>query len=114
MWYLTGDFSEATDAHTRALEIFRQLGNHLGEATALTNLGRMRYFTGDFPGAEDAHTRALEIFRRIGNRLGEATALNDLGRVRYLAGIFPGLQTLTRAHWKFPARSATAWARPPP
>ena len=81
------------DAQTRALEIYRALGNRHGEANALTDLGRVRRLTGDYAGADDAHTQALELYRALGHRLGEASALTDLGRVRCLTGDYPGRAT---------------------
>ncbi|MEZ0114946.1 tetratricopeptide (TPR) repeat protein [Catenulispora sp. EB89] len=87
---LTGDSPGAADDFARALEMFRQIGNRLGEANALTNLGQVRYQGGDVPGAADTFAQALEMFRQIGNRLGEANALINLGRVRDTSGDYPG------------------------
>ena len=89
MRYQTGDYPGATDALSRALEIYRQTGNSLGEANALTNLGRVRYHAGYFPAAVDVFAQALEIYRQIGDSLGEANALTNLGYVRHLAGAHP-------------------------
>ena len=88
--YVTGDLAGADETLTRALEIYRALGNRLGEANALTDLGRVRFMAGHYPRAGEALTRALEIYRGLGNRLGEANALTDLGRMRYTAGDLPG------------------------
>ena len=90
--YLTGDYPGATDAQSRALEIFRQIGDRPGEANALHELGRVLTLTGDIAGAQDAQTRALEIFREIGDRLGEANALHELARVRYVGTDSPGAE----------------------
>ncbi|NUR61524.1 MAG: tetratricopeptide repeat protein [Catenulispora sp.] len=89
---MTGDLPDAADAQTQALQIYRQIGNRLGEAYALTELGLVRHRTGDFPGAADAQTQALQIYRQIGNRFGEANALTELGQVRRLTGDFPGAE----------------------
>lgn len=83
---LTGDLAGAAQAETRALEIWRVLGERDGEAAALTQLGEVWCLTGDYPGAAGAHAGALEIYRAIGHRLGEAAALTELGRVRLLTG----------------------------
>jgi DNA-binding SARP family transcriptional activator len=84
-----GDYPGARDVLTLALELYRALGDRLGEAGALTDLGRVRVLTGDYPGAGDFLTRALELYRALGNRLGEAGALTDLGRVRLQTGDHP-------------------------
>jgi hypothetical protein len=39
---LTGDFQAATASFTRALALFRDLGNRLGEAKVLNNMGELR------------------------------------------------------------------------
>jgi DNA-binding SARP family transcriptional activator len=96
--YLAGDYSEAEDALTRALEIYRALGERRGEAYALTRLGRTRTLAGDYSGSAGSLTGALEIYRALGHRDGQATALADLGRVRYLTADYAGSRdTLTRA-----------------
>lgn len=87
---LTSDYPGATDAQTRALAIFRQLGHRSGEAASLNDLGRVRYLSADYPGAAEAQTQALEIFRQLGDRSGEAAALSDLSAVRYLTGDLTG------------------------
>ena len=95
---LTGDTSEASDALDRALEIYRALGNHLGEANTLTDLGQVRYKIGEVPEADDTLSRALEIYRALGNRHGEANTLAFLGRVRRLTGDASGAgDALSRA-----------------
>jgi len=84
--HLTGDYSGADEAFTRALEIYRAQGDRLGEANVLTGLGCIGYLTGDYSGAGDTVTAALEIFRTLGHRHGEATALTDLGNIRRMTG----------------------------
>ena len=88
--YLTGDYPGAADAHERALEIYQQLGNRLGEANAMIDLGRVRFMSGDVPGAADGQAPALEIYRQLGNRPGEANALIELARVGVMSGDFSG------------------------
>ena len=62
----------------------RQLGDRLGEANALNDLGDVQRLTGDYPAAAQVLEEALGIYRDLGDRLGEANALNDLGVVRLL------------------------------
>ncbi len=115
MRLLTGDRREAADTYTQALEIYRQIGDRLGEAIALNNLGQVRYATGDYPGAAQATAQALEIYRQIGERRGEANTLNNLGRIRYITGDYPEAAD-TQAHrpWRSTGRSAIVQARPTP
>ncbi|WP_344654828.1 ATP-binding protein [Catenulispora subtropica] len=87
---LMGDYPGATDVLAQALEIHRQIGNHLGEANTLNGLGQIHQQIGNYPSAAETHARALEIYRQIGSLLGEANALTALGHVQYLIGDYPG------------------------
>ena len=59
--------------------MFRDLGDRLGQAEALNDLGVVQRQTGDYPAAAASHQQALELFRDLGDRHGQASALNDLG-----------------------------------
>ncbi len=48
---LTGDYPGAARDLEEALGIYRDLGDRLGQANALTYLGDVRRMTGDYPGA---------------------------------------------------------------
>lgn len=85
---LTGEHPEADADLAKALGIYREIDDSLGEANALTDLGRIRYLFGDYPEALDALSGSLKIYREIGNRLGEANVLTDLGRVHYVTGAY--------------------------
>ncbi|MFF2519930.1 tetratricopeptide repeat protein, partial [Streptomyces sp. NPDC058086] len=67
-------FEEAIDAHTRAADIARELGDRHREGTALNNLGGALRQVRRFEEAIDAHTRAADIARELGDRHGEGTA----------------------------------------
>ena len=67
----------------------RQLGDRLGQAGALTDLGDVRRLTGDYPAAARDLEQALGIYRDLGDRLGQANALSDLGDVRQVTGDYP-------------------------
>ncbi len=60
-----GDYPGAAQVQAQALEIYRKIGNRLGEANVMAGLGRVRYLTGDYPGAGDAQAAALEIYRQM-------------------------------------------------
>ncbi len=85
-----GPWAEAITLHAAAVDAARYLGDRLGEASALTDLGDARRRTGDFPGAAGNFEEALATFRDLGDRLGEANALFYLGFVWTLTGDFPG------------------------
>ncbi|MEY9861725.1 DNA-binding SARP family transcriptional activator [Catenulispora sp. GAS73] len=96
--FLTGDVTATGEAAAKALEIYREVGNGLGQADALTGLGRVRLMAGDFPGTLDAYTQALAIYQAADHRLGQATTLIELGRARQLAGDHQGaIEAFARA-----------------
>ncbi|WP_052869417.1 ATP-binding protein [Streptomyces niger] len=83
-----GPWDRALSLHRDAANAAHHANDHLGEASALRELGRVLYLTGDYAGAGDLSGQALELFRTLGNRLGEAGTLQDLGRVQRLTGDF--------------------------
>ena len=76
---LDGPWAEAVTRHTTAAKAARLLGDRLGEANALNDLGDARYLTGDYPCAVEALEEALFIYRDLGDRLGQASTLTRLG-----------------------------------
>jgi tetratricopeptide (TPR) repeat protein/transcriptional regulator with XRE-family HTH domain len=84
-----GPWADAVARHTAAVEAARSLGDRLGQANALSDLGEARRLIGDFSAAVQTQERALGIYRDLGDRLGQANALYDLGGVLQLTGIYP-------------------------
>src|SRR6266487_7065582 len=54
MQFLTDDYPEAIASLTRALDLYRGLGDRPGAASALTSLGTVQQATGDSPAADSA------------------------------------------------------------
>jgi LuxR family transcriptional regulator, maltose regulon positive regulatory protein len=84
-----GPWADAIIRHTVAIAAARSLGDRLGQANALQDLGSVRRRTGDFPAAARDLEEALGIYRDLGDRLGQANALNYLGAVRSMTGDYP-------------------------
>ncbi len=84
-----GPWADAITRHTAAVQAARHLGDRLGQAGALHDLGAVRGLTGDYPAAAQAQAQALGIYLDLGDRLGQANALNDLGFVRLMTGDYP-------------------------
>ena len=84
-----GPWAEAIARHTAAIQAARHLGDRLGQANALTDLGDIRRLTGDYPAAAQALEHSLGIYRDLDDRLGQANALTDLGEIRRLTGDYP-------------------------
>jgi tetratricopeptide (TPR) repeat protein len=85
-----GPWTDALTRHTTAVQAARHLGDRLGEAGALNDLGTVRQLAADYPGAAEALEEALGICRDLGDRLGQASALIELGTVRFFTSDFPG------------------------
>jgi tetratricopeptide (TPR) repeat protein/transcriptional regulator with XRE-family HTH domain len=79
---LDGPWAEAITRHTAAVQAARSLGDRLGEANALGDLGDVQGLAGEYPAAAQALEQALAIYRDLGDRLGQANALRDLGYAR--------------------------------
>ena len=84
-----GPWADAITRHAAAAQAAQRLGDRLGQASALNDLGIVRRLTGDYPGAAQDLEQALGIYRDLGDRLGQANALSDLGIVRRLTGDYP-------------------------
>jgi tetratricopeptide (TPR) repeat protein/transcriptional regulator with XRE-family HTH domain len=81
-----GPWAEAATRHTAAIEAARYLGDRLGEANALNELGAIWLRMGDFPAAAQEIEQALGVYRELGDRLGQAGVLRQLGAVRHVMG----------------------------
>jgi tetratricopeptide (TPR) repeat protein/transcriptional regulator with XRE-family HTH domain len=84
-----GPWADALARHTAAVQAAQSLGDHLGQANALHDLGDVRRLTGDYPAAADALEHALSIYHDLGDRLGQANALLYLGAARRAMGDYP-------------------------
>ena len=84
-----GPWAGALTRLATALRAARQLGDRIGQANVLTDLGRFRLLTDDFEGAARDLDEALGIYQDTGNRLGQANALNSRGDMRRLIGDYP-------------------------
>jgi tetratricopeptide (TPR) repeat protein len=81
-----GQYPGVGQALQAALDIYRDLGDRLGQANALHGLGvvaeRTGERTGQYPAAAGALEEALGIYRDLGDRLGQTRSLMRLGQVR--------------------------------
>jgi tetratricopeptide (TPR) repeat protein len=85
-----GPWTDAITRHTTAAQAAQHLGDRLGQADALNDLGEVRQLTGDYPGAAQVLEEALGIYRDLGDRLGQASALHNLGVMRRMTTEYLG------------------------
>ncbi|WP_155246799.1 ATP-binding protein [Salinispora arenicola] len=86
---LSGPWDQSVRLHGTAISYSKHLGDQLGEANALYDLGVVQRLTGDYPSAIDSLRQALALYRVLGHRIGEANALHCLGIAQYLTGGLP-------------------------
>ena len=84
-----GPWPQSAALNRAAAGAARELGDRLGEANALDDLGRVAESQGDHTAAQASYERALDLYRGQAVRLGEANILLDLGRLACLKGDFP-------------------------
>ncbi|OLP20037.1 hypothetical protein BST81_02010 [Leptolyngbya sp. 'hensonii'] len=73
--------SEALNRYQEALQIYRQVGDRLGEANTLKAIGDVLQFLKQSSEALNRYQEALQIYRQVGARLGEANTLKAIGDV---------------------------------
>jgi tetratricopeptide (TPR) repeat protein len=98
----------------QVLSLYRDLGDRLGEANALTSLGAVRRLTGDYLGAVQVLDQALSLHRDLGNRNGEAEVLNRRGTVCLKSGDAEQALAHHQRALDLAARWAIHWSRPEP
>ena len=101
----TGRSEEAHQAGKRAIAIYRQISNKIGEAQALRELGFVHWTTGDYGTALTYGREALQLHRRLGDIDGEATALHNL------AEIYRGLGSPRQALMQYEQALNLYWAQ---
>jgi tetratricopeptide (TPR) repeat protein len=75
------DYDTAAARYEDALQIFRRIGDTLGEAHCIGGLGKVAHSRSDYDTAAAKYEEALQIYRQIGHSLGEADLIRGLGDV---------------------------------
>ncbi|MFI0938263.1 tetratricopeptide repeat protein [Streptomyces sp. NPDC021020] len=81
-------YDEALELHTRAVEVFREIGDQRRYASAQYDIGNALQGLGRFDEALATHLETAEVFREIGDRRGEARALCASGNPLLRVGRF--------------------------
>lgn len=101
-----GDLDRAGSLNLEALNMSRSIGDDVGEAAALFNLGDLRFAAHDFAAAETSFESAATIFRRIVLTSGILATSGALARVALARGrhgeaighLREGLELAARKH----------------
>jgi tetratricopeptide (TPR) repeat protein len=91
-----GDSAAAEVRCTQALELFREMGNSLGEAATWDTLGQIHLSNKENTEAINCFQQSVQLQRDIGNRYSVATTLANLADALAAAGNAPG----ARDAWK--------------
>ncbi|MFG3256808.1 ATP-binding protein [Streptomyces sp. NPDC048172] len=74
-----GDYAEAREICSRALDRCSGGGNPSGKADILDNLGYIAHYTGEYTHAEEHYQQALNLYYDLGNESAQADTLDHLG-----------------------------------
>jgi CHAT domain-containing protein/Tfp pilus assembly protein PilF len=77
---------KAIGKYEEALSLWRTIGDHSGEAGALTSAAQVFNSLGDKQTALDYFKRALSLWNEVGDGKGQAIALSGVGAVYYALG----------------------------
>ena len=91
-----GPWADAVTRHLTAAEAARKLGDRLGQANALSDLGVVHRMTGQYQEAALVLDQALDMYRQLGDRPGQANALLDLGALRLVTGDYASAASTLR------------------
>jgi tetratricopeptide (TPR) repeat protein len=76
------DHASAKGQYERALPLYRQAGNALGEANCIRSLGNIALERSDLEAAKGLYEQAIPLYRQVGDVLGEANCIRSLGDVQ--------------------------------
>ncbi len=86
---------EGSDFRMRALAVYEELGDFVGQANVLNNLGvAAYYYEGAWDEALDFYQRSRAARERAGDVVGAATAANNIGEIRSDQGHLEEARTL--------------------
>lgn len=80
-FYFQGDYSKALERHSECLKIKEDIGDKLGMAKSLNNIGLVYKRRGDPNKALDYYTRGLKIKVEFGDKESIAASLNNIGNI---------------------------------
>ncbi len=86
IYRMLGRMERAREHLEKALQIYREDGDHLGEGRALNDLGRVFADLGNTERARGNYEEALRIYQEQGDHPGEGSALNNLGWIYITLG----------------------------
>jgi tetratricopeptide (TPR) repeat protein len=84
IYYLSGNFKEATESYSRSVELYREVGDEKGMTLALSNQGSVFRDSGELDRAIECYQQALTWQQAHGEDEYSAITLANLGSVLQL------------------------------
>jgi len=91
---MQSQYESAKSLYEQALQIYREVGDKLGEANTLISLGDIKLMQSQYKSAKSLHEQALPIYREVGDKLGEANTLKFLGNVEQMQSQYESAKSL--------------------
>ncbi|MDL1898721.1 hypothetical protein FBQ82_20960, partial [Anaerolineae bacterium CFX7] len=82
IYFLHDERDNANASYLESLEIFKSIGDELGQTGVLWMLGKICFVRYDLTNALAYFLQALDLSRDVGDRLGEANTLRAIGDVQ--------------------------------
>jgi predicted ATPase/Tfp pilus assembly protein PilF len=98
-----GEQEKAIALQERSLEIFQEVDNKRGVATAHLRLGNVSYGQGNYEEARKGYQKSQLLFRDLGDQRGMAMCLNNLGSIADTLGEY------REARWLYRESLAIKW-----
>lgn len=77
-----------------ALAIYEELGDLIGQANVLNNLGISAYFQGNWDASLEYYGRSRQAWERAGHLVNAATTINNIGEILSDQGFLPEAEAL--------------------
>ena len=91
---MQGDHSSAKPLMEESLTIYRALGDEVGIARSLNQLGNVALLQGNYVSARSLYEDGLMLRREMGDRAGIANSLSNLGMAAFALGDYPTTRSL--------------------
>jgi tetratricopeptide (TPR) repeat protein len=109
--HFEGESAGSEGYYPKALGVYRQLGDKLGEANCVQALGEVALSQARYEEAGRLYSQALPIHRQISDRRGEANCLLSVGRLARITGDTATMvQAFTEAERIYRSIGLTDWA----
>ena len=83
------DYPKALDYFFKCLKVKEEIGDKIGSANSIMNIGNIYEKQGDYPKALDYYSQSLKIYEEIGNKKSCASTIYNIGSIYKSQGNYP-------------------------